>query len=115
MTDETAAAHRGAAGIKPTVESLGIDVDSQNWQRSGTGDGAIEIAMVGEPAGEAAGVDDAAAPAGDTTAAVSDTTAQWVLMRVSGDVTGRVLVYDRNEWECFLDGVRAGEFDTAAS
>jgi len=25
-----------------------------------------------------------------------------------------VLVYDRFEWECFLDGVRAGEFDTAA-
>jgi hypothetical protein len=25
-----------------------------------------------------------------------------------------VLVYDRNEWECFLDGVRAGEFDDAA-
>jgi len=26
-----------------------------------------------------------------------------------------VLVYDRNEWECFLDGVRGGEFDDAAS
>jgi hypothetical protein len=25
-----------------------------------------------------------------------------------------VLVYDRNEWECFLDGVRGGEFDDAA-
>ena len=39
---------------------------------------------------------------------------QWVLMRVAGDPEGRVLVYDRNEWECFLDGVRAGEFDDAA-
>jgi hypothetical protein len=36
-------------------------------------------------------------------------------MRVSGDADGRVLVYDRFEWECFLDGVRAGEFDAAAS
>jgi len=34
---------------------------------------------------------------------------------VSGDPDGRVLVYDGNEWECFLDGVRAGEFDDAAS
>jgi hypothetical protein len=25
-----------------------------------------------------------------------------------------VLVYDRHEWECFLDGVRKGEFDDAA-
>jgi len=35
----------------------------------------------------------------------------WVLMRVAGDPHARVLVYDRNEWECFLDGVRNGEFD----
>jgi hypothetical protein len=25
-----------------------------------------------------------------------------------------VLVYDRHEWECFLDGARNGEFDDAA-
>jgi hypothetical protein len=25
-----------------------------------------------------------------------------------------VLVYDRHEWVCFLDGVRKGEFDDAA-
>jgi hypothetical protein len=76
---------------KPTVESLGIDVGALCWRRSGTGDGAIEVAaMVGEAG------------------------AEWVLMRVSGDEDGRVLVYDRQEWECFLDGVRAGEFDTAA-
>ena len=31
-------------------------------------------------------------------------------MRVSGDPAGRVLVFDRNEWECFLDGARNGEF-----
>jgi len=34
-------------------------------------------------------------------------------MRVAGDPEGRVLVYDRTEWECFLDGVRSGEFDDA--
>jgi hypothetical protein len=101
MTDGTTAARYDAASTKPTVESLGIDLDAQNWQRSGTGDGAIEVAMVGEPASGAA-------------APVSDAEAQWVLMRVSGDAAERVLVYDRNEWECFLDGVRAGEFDTAA-
>ena len=38
----------------------------------------------------------------------------WVLVRVAGDRAGRVLVYDRNEWACFLDGVRNGEFDAAA-
>jgi hypothetical protein len=88
----------GGTPGKPTVESLGIDVTAAHWQRSGTGDGAIEIALVG-PAGEAdAGQADAA----------------WILMRVSGDAGGRVLVYDRFEWECFLDGVRAGEFDAAS-
>ncbi|MGH3398421.1 MAG: DUF397 domain-containing protein [Streptosporangiaceae bacterium] len=75
---------------KPTVESLGIDLDAQEWQRSGSGDGMIEVALVD--------------------AADSD----WVLMRVSGDEADRVLVYDRHEWECFLDGVRHGEFDGAS-
>jgi hypothetical protein len=35
-------------------------------------------------------------------------------MRVTGDPAGRILVFDRNEWECFLDGARHGEFDHAA-
>ena len=86
---------------KPTVEELGIDVAAQHWRRSGDGDGAIEVAMAGrhgQPVpGE--GPDDAGA--------------DWVLMRVAGDPSGRVLVYDRHEWECFLDGVRNGEFDDA--
>jgi len=78
---------------KPTVEELGIDVAAQRWQRSGEGDGTIEVAMVtgaGQPGVE------------------------WVLMRVAGDPAARVLVYDRHEWECFLDGVRSGEFDDGA-
>ena len=78
---------------KPTVEALGIDVAALSWQRSGDGDGSIEIAFVR----------DAVRASGD-----------WVLMRVSGDPAGRVLVYDRHEWLCFLDGVRRGEFDDAA-
>jgi hypothetical protein len=76
---------------KPTVEGLGIDVDAQRWQRSGEGAGKIEVAMV----------------------TGHDGTGDWVLMRVAGDPAGRILVYDRNEWECFLDGVRNGEFDDA--
>jgi hypothetical protein len=79
---------------KPTVEALGIDVAAQAWQRSGDGDGSIEVAFV--RADDPAGID-------------------WVLMRVAGDQAGRVLVYDMNEWACFLDGVRNGEFDAAAS
>ncbi len=36
-------------------------------------------------------------------------------MRVTGDPEQRVLVFDRHEWECFLDGARNGEFDDAAA
>ena len=72
------------------MEELGIDAAAQHWQRSGEGEGTFEVAIVTAP-GEP-GMD-------------------WVLMRVAGDPTGRVLVYDRHEWECFLDGVRNGEFE----
>jgi len=34
-------------------------------------------------------------------------------MRVAGDQAARVLVFDRNEWECFIDGARNGEFNDA--
>jgi Domain of unknown function (DUF397) len=74
---------------KPTVQSLGIDVAAQRWIGAG-GAGSIEVAIVRAAPGER----------GD-----------WVLMRVAGDPAGLVLVYDRHEWECFLDGVRKGEFD----
>lgn len=78
---------------KPTVEELGLDLDAQDWRRSGDRDGAIEIAFVPEAA---------------------DDRTEYVLMRVAGDPASRVLVYDRHEWECFLDGVRNGEFDEGA-
>jgi Domain of unknown function (DUF397) len=86
----------GTVSAKPSVAELGIDVSEQLWQRSGTGEGSIEVAIVHVP--------EPAPQAGD-----------WVLMRVAGDPASRVLVYDRHEWECFLDGVRKGEFDDAAS
>jgi hypothetical protein len=79
-----------AVTAKPTVEALGIDLGQQVWQRSGEGDGAIEVAFA-QVAGE-----------------------DWILMRVAGDQAERVLVFDRNEWDCFLDGARNGEFDDAA-
>jgi hypothetical protein len=76
---------------KPTVSELGIDLAAQVWQRSGHGDGAIEVAFARVPGN-----------------------GRWVLMRVTGDPEQRVLVFDRHEWECFLDGARNGEFDDAA-
>jgi hypothetical protein len=77
---------------KPTVAELNIDLAAQSWQQSGSGDGAIEVAFT-RAAGPSGSVDD------------------WVLMRVTGDPEQRVLVFDRNEWDCFLDGARNGEFD----
>jgi hypothetical protein len=86
---------------KPTVSELGIDVAAQTWQRSGPGQGAIEIAFV------------QTAPAGSE--ATAGAPGPWVLMRVAGDPDRRVLVFDQYEWECFLDGARKGEFDGAAA
>lgn len=72
---------------KPTVEELDIDVARLTWHSSSAGPGALQIAF----------------------------TDDWVLMRVSDDPTGRILVYDHHEWECFLDGAKKGEFDDAAA
>jgi Domain of unknown function (DUF397) len=94
---------------KPTVEELGIDVDAQAWHRSGGKDGSIEVAFTGS-ARLAANTPDSARLAANT----PDGGDEWVLLRVAGDTAGRVLVYDRFEWECFLDGVKKGEFDEAA-
>lgn len=74
-------------GSKPTVEELGIDLDALTWVSSSDTPGAIQVAFTDE----------------------------WVLMRVAGDPTRRVLVYDHHEWACFLDGAKRGEFDDAAS
>ena len=94
----------GHPAAKPTPSDLGIDLTAQEWQRSGAGEGSIEVAfpMAVSPAEMVA--------SGARTWARGD----WVLMRVAGDPAERVLVFDRNEWDCFLDGVRNGEFDDAA-
>ncbi len=116
---------------KPTVAELGIDVQAQAWQRSGGGAGAIEIAFVGigtasadDAPASGSGTASGSAPASGSGTASGSAPAsgsglapgggEWVLMRVAGDPAERVLVYDRNEWECFLDGVKNGEFDDAA-
>jgi hypothetical protein len=80
---------------KRTVCELGIDLAAQTWQRSGPEHGGIEVAFIRTPT----------AP-GRT---------EWVLLRMAGDPDRRVLVFDRHEWECFLDGARHGEFDDAAA
>ena len=84
---------------KPSVSELGIDLAAQVWQRSGRGGGAIEVAFASVPG---SGSGPGSGPG------------RWVLMRVTGDPEQRVLVFDRHEWECFLDGARNGEFDDAA-
>jgi hypothetical protein len=81
----------GVSG-KPAAESLGIDLGSLAWRRPG-----------GAGPGEAGTLEVAMARAADGVT--------WVLLRVAGDPAGRVLVYDEHEWDCFLDGVRNGEFD----
>lgn len=83
-------------GNKPTLADLSVDPSELDWERSGDGAGSIEIAFPGGPGARCARGD-------------------WVLMRVAGDPAGRVLVFDRNEWECFIDGARNGEFDDAAT
>jgi hypothetical protein len=78
--------------LKPSAQQLGVDLDKLDWQRSGVGSGSLEVAFVsGGSAGAGARAD-------------------WVLLRVADDPEGRVLVYDRIEWMCFLDGVARGEF-----
>ena len=79
-------------GAVPRDPGLQPERTALSWQRSGDGECTIEVAFTGRRDGP---------------------TVWWVLMRVVGDPAERVLVYDRHEWECFLDGVRKGEFDDA--
>jgi hypothetical protein len=103
---------------KPTVAELGIDLAAQTWHRSGSGTGAIEVAFArvepsaGRTSDAAGTTSDAAGTTSDAAGTTAD--AEWILMRVAGDPGQRVLVFDRHEWECFLDGARNGEFDAAA-
>lgn len=100
--DQTVTRHK-AKRSKPTLAQLGADPAKLDWQRSGTGAGSLEVAFVGgESARAGAGTDGAEGPGGSEV--------NWVLLRVAGDPAGLVLVYDRTEWMCFLDGVERGEF-----
>ena len=144
---------QAAVIAKPTVDDLGIDPDAQEWQRSGDGAGAIEIAFSARAAasprsrcfpgvrcfwavlrrasvpgasadqcarrggvpGGASVPEGGSVPEGPVLGAGSGAgDADWILMRVTDDPDRRVLVFDRNEWESFLDGARKGEFDDAA-
>ena len=91
-----AARDQVAGGSKPTLAQLGVDPAELDWQRSGSGLGSLEVAFIGAGRGRIG--------------AEMGAGADWVLLRVAGDPVGRVLVYDRTEWTCFLDGVGRGEF-----
>jgi hypothetical protein len=103
-------ADRAAAGgqpygapAKPTAADLGVDLAALDWQRSGDQAGAFEVAFVAARGGGELGDHDSA----------GGQAVDWVLLRVAGDPDGRVLVYDRTEWMCFIDGAGRGEFDLA--
>lgn len=98
----------GYPGGKPTPEQLGLELEALQWHRSGEADGSFEVAFVTDVA-YAAGQPGSGQPGSGT--APPGQGADWVLLRVAGDPGRRVLVYDRVEWESFLDGVNRGEFD----
>jgi hypothetical protein len=77
----------------PDSLPAGIDPSTLDWRR-------------------ASGPRPDAAPGGDIEVAITPRAGggNWVLLRVTADPAGRVLVYDEHEWECFLDGARTGEF-----
>ena len=100
---------------KPSVSELGIDLAAQVWQRSSRGNGQDNGPTDGQGKGQGNGPTDGRNDgAADGSIEVAFTGSSWVLMRVTGDPEQRVLVFDRHEWECFLDGARNGEFDDAA-
>ena len=72
---------------KPTFHDLGIDVNTLTWQRSGEGADAIEVAFT-EARGAARG-----------------------RMRLAGDTGGPIHVFDTDEWDCFVEAAKQGEFD----
>jgi hypothetical protein len=89
-----------------------VDLASLDWQRSGTGAGSFEVAFVARaPQNPRAAAGQVHGVAPDRDAGSTCPAIDWILLRVAGDPVGRVLVYDRNEWLCFLDGAARGEFD----
>jgi hypothetical protein len=102
----------GAMTGKPTAQTLGIDLSALTWRRAGAADPG-SAASGGAASGGAASGAAADSESGAMEVAMAPRSAggTWVLVRVTGDPEGRVLVYDEHEWACFLDGVRNGEFD----
>ncbi|HET7018832.1 MAG TPA: DUF397 domain-containing protein [Streptosporangiaceae bacterium] len=95
---------------KPTIRQLGIDLADLDWQRSGTGAGSLEVAFVGGRGGQGGRSDSGGGGDSGGGDQQDGASADWVLLRIAEDPAGRVLVYDRTEWACFLDGVGRGEF-----
>ncbi len=97
---------------KPTAAGLGVDLARLDWHRSGTGAGSFEVAFVARAAGNPPAAAGQVPPVAPGRGASSNCQViDWVLLRVAGDPVGRVLVYNRKEWLCFLDGAVGGEFD----
>lgn len=88
--DASANADGAPARSKPTADQV-LDQaglagpEEAPWQSAGEGDGAIELAVL-------------------TVDGV-----KWGLLRVKG-TPDLISVYDEHELDCFLDGVRKGEF-----
>lgn len=111
---------QGGPDAKPTVADLGIDPAELDWERSGDGDGSIEIAFPAGPSRDARASCASASCASASWASGARASGawgcgDWVLMRVAGDPAGRISVFSRHEWECFVEGARNGEFDAAAA
>ena len=113
--DAAPGSRRSVNAAKPTAAGLGVDLAALDWQRSGTGAGSFEVAFIAARRDEEDGHRAKAPGHGGELMTPRDGAtereADWVLLRVAGDPVGRVLVYDRTEWSCFIDGVARGEFD----
>jgi len=116
--DAATGSRRDGTPAKPTAADLGVDLAALDWQRSGTGPGSFEVAFIAARRDEEY-CKHALAPGHGAAlmtprAGSAQPAVDWVLLRVAGDPAGRVLVYDRTEWICFIDGVARGEFDLPA-
>lgn len=87
VTWETVSNIAEGAAEKPGCGDLGIAPETLKWHRSGTRDGAVEVAFP----------DVRYCPP-----------RYWTLLRAGGQ---NPLLFDWNEWDAFCKGVEYGEFD----
>jgi hypothetical protein len=115
---DAADSRRLGSPAKPAAAGLGVDLAALDWQRSGTGTGSFEVAFIAARRDDEDGRFAKPPGHGEEMMKAQDGTAEpavdWVLLRVAGDPAARVLVYDRTEWLCFIDGVARGEFELPA-